>query len=175
MNRKGDSRMVKLTRLKRLYLEIFKLAVFNECALANCPNRKIYKAVYKNLLFRTSLHSVYKPQLHWIMNNLKLQLNHAKPPLVQMKAFGSFNSMAITFQVSTRQISYRRKGIYLASTNFCEESRKFIGSVSSNSYPLSFLSCNRLIRSHDWPWAKHCTLHSILLKHKRISTILLTY
>jgi hypothetical protein len=52
-----------------------------------------------------------------------------------MKAFGSFNSMAITFQVSTRQISYRRKAIYLASTNLCEESRKFIGSVSRTVTP----------------------------------------
>jgi len=158
--------MVKLKRLKRLCLELesLKLAVFNDCALANCPNWKIYKAVYQTFSFEP----------HYT-RSLRVQLNHAKPSLVQMKAFGSFNSMAITFQVSTRQISYRRKGIYLASTNFSEESRKFIGSVSSNSYPLSFLSCNRLIRSHDWTWAKHCTLHGILLKHKQNSTILLSY
>jgi len=170
--------MVKLKRLKRLCLELesLKLAVFNDCALVNWPNWKIYKAVYQTFSFEPH----YTPctnhnfiELWTILSCNWIMLSHR---WFRWKHL----ALSVVWQLYSKyqQDKYlilQKKRYYLASTNFCEERGKFIGSVSSNCYPLSFLSCNRLIRSHDWTWAKHCTLHGILLKHKRNSTVLLSY
>ena len=79
-----------------------------------------------------------------------------------MEAFSSFNCLAKdTYQ--PKKYLTDAKLFYLTSTNLCEESRKFIGSVSSNSDPLSFLSCGKW-RSHDWTWKQSCTMNSTLLR-----------
>jgi len=83
-----------------------------------------------------------------------------------MEAFSSFNCLAKdTYQ--PKKYLTDAKLFYLTSTNLCEESRKFIGSVSSNSDPLSFLSCGKW-RSHDWTWKQSCTMNSTLPNHTRV-------